>query len=117
MALRVPEFRDTVTIKRDNSPAGAEEPDYQTVQVDQPCQIVNTRGQQVWRGRQLEETADFVVVAWDSPAIKAVGANDQIDPTGGRFTGVLLNVTGVQVNQELHGRSAIVDIFCEERRG
>ena len=54
-------LRDFVRVERDNSAAGAETPQWESMIPELPCLITDLGGAETYRGRQVEATVTHVV--------------------------------------------------------
>ena len=55
-------YRDVITIRRDNAPGGATQPDYSNVlHTNLLCEVLQVSGGEIIRGKQVEARTSFVV--------------------------------------------------------
>lgn len=103
---------DRVSIQSDTGSAGDEQPTFTTGKSGVPCSIESVRGQESWRGRQLEGTADYVVEF----RTRRTDVTPQVrfSVTGGIFDGKTLNVSYVQDIQPSVRRKSYTLAFCTE---
>lgn len=103
--------RDTVTIQQDSSAAGDPVPNYSgtALATGIPCMITNVRGQETYRGRQLEALVDFVV---EMRHRSDITHTMRLSVTGGLWNGSTLNVEAVQPVQLTRGRPPMLLLMC-----
>ena len=101
MVVRSGKLRHRMTVKRDTSSAGADQPNYETHLENVPCNVVETKGMEKHRGKQLEATTTHAIEIRFTTAIRET---DIIE-----YNGQTLNIESI-LNRM--GRRRKLDIYC-----
>ena len=106
-------YRERITIQKDNSAAGDADPDYtgSTFASSVPADIISTRGDEKFRGRQLEAHVDYVVQMHHRTGILP---DMRVKVTTGVYKDSLLNVEYVKTIPYRKGRPPETWLLCTE---
>ena len=103
---------DRVTIQSDTGDAGDEQATFTDGAASVPCSIESIKGQERWRGRQLEATVDYAV---EFPTRRTdLTSETRLVVTGGIHDGVTMNASYVQQVQATDKRRTHTLAFCTE---
>jgi len=104
--------RDTITIQKDSSADGTLTPDYSSSLVTGvPCAVTHVKGQETYRGRQLEALVDYVVETRYRSDITTLM---RVSVTGGLYSGQTMNIVAVQPMQFSKGRPPMLMLLCRQ---
>jgi len=106
-------FSDQITIQQDSSSDGAEVADFTGTAFASaiPCRVVDVRGYESYKGRQLTAQTEYLVDLWHYPGILP---DMRVSVTAGLHAGKTLNITHVQDSHK-DGTPPITVLVCSER--
>jgi len=104
--------RDQVTIQKDSSLDGTLTADYSTSLVERlPCHVEYVKGQETFRGRQLEAIVDYVI---ETRYRDDVTTRMRVSVTSGMYRGQTLNIAAAKPVQFARGRPPMMWLLCKE---
>lgn len=108
-------YRERILLRGDSSAAGAAEPDYSGVATASkvPARIVSVRGDETFRGRQLEAGIEYVV---ELRPISSIDVRHRVEVESGAFAGRVLGIQYVNIVPAAAGRPARLELYCKEVR-
>ena len=106
-------YRDLVTIRRDISPGGSGQPEYnEIVATNLPCEILQVAGGEVVRGRQVEARTSFVVSCPTIDGLTSlVDARCEIEILTGPYTGQTIYLGRVH-HEQARSRPLALQLHC-----
>jgi len=106
-------FSDQITIQQDSSTGDNPAEDFSgdALVAAMPCRVVDVRGFETYRGRQLVAQTEYLVELWQYPGIRP---NMRLSVTAGLHAGKLLNISHVQDFQS-DGSQPMTTLSCSER--
>ena len=104
--------RDQITIQKDSSADGTLTADYSTTLVENlPCHIEYVKGQESYRGRQLEALVDYVIETRHRSDVTTLM---RVSVTAGMYRDQTFNIAAAKPVPFANGRPPMLWLLCKE---